>query len=213
MKAIVWFCAGLVLIVAVLFSAAEGIGYYLSSSAAKGTPRLGDGGGDLKSLSDRNQKLKARIEALAPKGVNIVVDTARNILWLKNGSETVRQAVVSCGTGKKLVDPAGKREWVFDTPRGEHAVQVKKVAPDWVKPDWAFIEDGEPIPPKGSKDRVESGVLGDYALGIGNGYYLHGTLYKRLLGRNVSHGCIRIGDEDLEALYKNVPIGARVTIY
>ena len=39
-------------------------------------------------------------------------------------------------------------------------------------------------------------MMGDYALGIGSGYFIHGTLYKRLLGRNVSHGCVRLGDED-----------------
>jgi len=45
---------------------------------------------------------------------------------------------------------------------------------------------------------VEAGVLGDYALGFGQGYFIHGTLYTRLLGRNVTHGCIRVADKDLE---------------
>jgi L,D-transpeptidase YbiS len=55
--------------------------------------------------------------------------------------------------------------------------------------------------------------MGDYALGLGNGYFIHGTLYKRMLGRNVSHGCVRLGDEDLAHLYRNVPIGTRVFIF
>jgi L,D-transpeptidase YbiS len=55
--------------------------------------------------------------------------------------------------------------------------------------------------------------MGDYALGIGNGYFLHGTLYTRLLGRNVTHGCVRIGDADLEYLYKNVPLGTKVYLF
>ena len=55
--------------------------------------------------------------------------------------------------------------------------------------------------------------MGDYALGIGNGFFLHGTLYTRLLGRNVTHGCVRIGDADLEYLYKTVPLGTKVYLF
>ena len=56
-------------------------------------------------------------------------------------------------------------------------------------------------------------MMGDYALGLGRGYFIHGTMYKRLLGRNVSHGCVRLGDEDLKLLYTSIPIGTRVIIY
>jgi L,D-transpeptidase YbiS len=101
---------------------------------------------------------------------------------------------------------------VFDTPRGEFAVNSKLVDPDWIKPDWAFIEEGE-SPPKKFDDRVDSAMLGDYALGFGNGYFIHGTLYTRLLGRNVTHGCVRVGDKDLEAVYKSVPVGSKIFIF
>jgi L,D-transpeptidase YbiS len=60
---------------------------------------------------------------------------------------------------------------------------------------------------------VEEGVLGDYALAFGNGYFIHGTLYKRLLGRNVTHGCIRVGDEDLETIYKLSRLGTKIYIF
>ncbi len=56
-------------------------------------------------------------------------------------------------------------------------------------------------------------MLGRYALGFGNGYFIHGTLYTRLLGTNVTHGCIRLGDADLEHIFKTVPLGATVFIY
>jgi L,D-transpeptidase YbiS len=55
--------------------------------------------------------------------------------------------------------------------------------------------------------------LGDYALYIGDGFIIHGTLFKSLLGRRVTHGCIRLGDEDLEFVYKHAPIGTRVYLY
>jgi lipoprotein-anchoring transpeptidase ErfK/SrfK len=56
-------------------------------------------------------------------------------------------------------------------------------------------------------------VLGDYALILGKGYMIHGTLYQRLIGSPVTHGCVRLLDDDLEAVYKTLPIGSKVFIY
>lgn len=169
-------------------------------------------GPDKTPLAQRAAAARKKLDALQPKGVYIVIDTGANRLWLKNGEAIIREAVVSCGSGGILKDPRGKRTWVFDTPRGQFIVKSKITNPYWVKPDWAFIEEGEPIP-KNLEDRVEAGTLGDYALGFGSGYFIHGTLYTRLLGRNVTHGCVRAGDDDLKFLFKNVPIGARIFIY
>lgn len=198
-----------VLVFAAFFLAVEAAGVYLAlrgqgeEAAVKGRPE---------TLKRKNAVLKKRIEGFSPKGIYVVVDTAENVLYLKRGNEVLRKAVVSSGSGNVLEDPSGERTWVFDTPRGEHRVLKKVVDPDWIKPDWAFIEEGEEIPKK-QKDRIESGVMGKYALGIGNGYLIHGTLYTRLLGRNVTHGCVRVGDEDLEALFKTVQLGAKVIIF
>jgi L,D-transpeptidase YbiS len=163
---------------------------------------------------ERNvQQLEKRMIGLQPKGLYIVIDTSENRLWLKRGDQVIRTAVVSCGSGVVLEEPGGKkRSWVFDTPRGEFSVKTKITNPYWVKPDWAFIEEGEKIP-KSVEDRIEGGTLGDYALGFGEGYFIHGTLYTRLLGRNVTHGCVRVGDDDLKFLYQTVPIGSRIYIY
>jgi lipoprotein-anchoring transpeptidase ErfK/SrfK len=167
---------------------------------------------DIPRVQRSVQALEKKITALQAKGLYIVVDTGENRLYVKRGSEIVRQAVVSCGSGDVLEDPGGKRKWVFDTPRGEFVVKSKIKNPYWVKPDWAFIEEGEPIP-KNQDDRVEGGSLGDYALGFGDGYFIHGTLYTRLLGRNVTHGCVRVGDDDLKEIFKIVPLGAKIYIY
>jgi len=156
--------------------------------------------------------LKNRINMLSPGGIHIVVDTGKNRLYLKKGDKVSREAVVSCGSGNVLQDPSGSRTWVFETPRGEYSVRSRLVNPDWIKPDWAFIEEGESIP-KNFDNRIESGVLGKYALGFGKGYFIHGTLYTRLLGRNVSHGCIRASDKDLEAIFNETPLGARIIIF
>jgi L,D-transpeptidase ErfK/SrfK len=82
----------------------------------------------------------------------------------------------------------------------------------WVKPDWAFLEEGMSVP-SNPADRVESGILGDYALGFGKGYFIHGTLYTRLLGKNVTHGCIRLRDDDLKTVYKLAKVGTPLIIF
>jgi len=166
----------------------------------------------LHSLKFQNALLRKKMEGLQPNDLYIIVDTARNALSLRKGRRTILGAIISCGSGTILTDPSGKREWVFETPRGEFTIQSKYEKPTWIKPDWAFIEEGKPIPKK-SAERAESGMLGDYALGFGNGYFIHGTLYTRLLGRNITHGCIRMGDQDLKTLYDTVPIGTQILIF
>lgn len=166
----------------------------------------------LQQLNRTNRQLKKQIDRLPPRNSYIVIDTALNTLYIKNGNRILQQAVVSCGSGSILREPDGNRRWVFDTPRGEFLIQSKLKKPVWVKPDWAFIEEGIEIP-KEQKARIEPGVLGDYALGFGDGFFIHGTLYTRMLGRNVTHGCIRVGDKDLENLFKNIPVGAKLFIF
>lgn len=156
--------------------------------------------------------LRRRLDAFSPKGVYLVIDTARNVLYVKNNGKVIREAVASSGSGGLLIEPNGKRRWVFDTPRGEFAVESKKRQPVWMKPDWAFIEEGKPLP-HNAKDRLEGGVLGDFALGFGDSYFIHGTLYTRLLGRNVTHGCVRLGDEDLKHVFRLADIGTKLYIY
>jgi L,D-transpeptidase YbiS len=192
------------------FTALLGAGYYLARDTSGPPPAAVVDNPE--ALRAENLKLEKKIEKQRPKGQFLVIDTGRNRLTVRDGDRVVREVVVSCGSGGVLEDPKGGRSWVFDTPRGERQVKSKAKNPTWIKPDWAFIEEGEIIPKK-YDDRVEEGVLGDYALGIGNGYFLHGTLYTRLLGRNVTHGCVRIGDADLEYLYKSVPLGTKVYLY
>jgi L,D-transpeptidase YbiS len=102
---------------------------------------------------------------------------------------------------------------MFKTPRGQYHVQTKTVNPVWKKPDWAFVEAGLPVPPVGHRSRYEYGVLGDYSLSIGNGYLIHGTLYQRFLGLPVTHGCVRLNDEDLASVYYSLSEGSKVFIY
>lgn len=166
----------------------------------------------LRELKAKNRDLTAQLKRNAPQGVYIIIDTGRNILTLKRGDRVLRQGIVSTGSGNILEDPNGRRSWVFDTPHGFFAVKAMIRDPYWVRPDWAFIEEGKPVP-KRLDERVEGGVLGEYALSFGNGFFIHGTLYTRMLGRNVTHGCVRVGDADLEAVYRAVSVGSKIIIF
>jgi lipoprotein-anchoring transpeptidase ErfK/SrfK len=107
----------------------------------------------------------------------------------------------------------GDKVWVFKTPKGKRWIHGKITNPSWNRPDWSFIEEGLPVPKKDDPSRWESGVLGDYAMSMGDGYLIHGTIYKRFLGMPVTHGCIRLNDEDLEIVYNTLSIGSKVYIF
>ena len=157
-------------------------------------------------------KLARQLTSLAPRGVFVTVDAVDNRLQVRSGDKVLRDAVCSAGTGSVLEDPKTGRRWTFDTPRGVRTVKQKKKDPVWTKPEWAFIEEGEDLPKKWS-DRIDTATLGAYALYLGDGYMIHGTLYQRYLGRNVTHGCVRLGDADLEFVYQKVPVGATVFLF
>lgn len=167
----------------------------------------------VRSLQARYKMLSKQLFQLMPHQPYILVDTARNHLYVKRQQEVVLDAIASTGSGTILDKPGdGNSQWVFDTPRGEFLVQSKLTNPVWVKPDWAFIEEGLMVP-KNPADRVEQGVLGEYALGFGKGYFIHGTLYTRLLGKNVTHGCIRLNDGDLKSVYQLARVGTPIMIF
>ncbi len=69
------------------------------------------------------------------------------------------------------------------------------------------------MPPIGTQNRRVDGALGRYRLDLGDGYLLHGTPDKKSIGTAATHGCIRLGDDDIEWLYEHVPVGARIYIY
>lgn len=145
--------------------------------------------------------------------LHIAVDTKANKLYLKKGLRLLWEADCSVGRGGTIKDRKTGRTWLFATPRGEFRIITKIDSPAWMKPDWAYVENNEPVPPPLDASRKVEGELGKYALDIGDGYLIHGTKNEAALGRPVSHGCIRLGAEPLEKLYKAAQVGTRVYIY
>lgn len=77
-----------------------------------------------------------------------------------------------------------------------------------------IIVDGKVlVPPMGTSQRRFKGVLGTHRLNMGNGYAIHGTNRPETVGRAVSHGCVRLLNEDVARLFEMVPVGTPVYIY
>jgi L,D-transpeptidase ErfK/SrfK len=106
----------------------------------------------------------------------------------------------------------GRMDW--DTPLGTTEVAAKTRNPSWRPPESIRAEhaaDGTPLPeiiPPGPNN-----PLGDYALRLTrSGYLIHGTNRPYGVGMRVTHGCVRMYPENIEALFPEVPVGTPVEI-
>lgn len=166
----------------------------------------------LKKAEKNLAALNARLERLIPREPYLIVNSTENQIIVMKGKTLLHKG--TCSTGSNVMLKSwDDRQWFFATPRGMFRIHGKIKNPTWRMPDWAFIEEGLPVPAANSPERFQFGVLGDYALSFGNGYFVHGTLYKRTLGMPVTHGCIRLDDEDLRIVYQNLGVGAKIFVY
>lgn len=166
-----------------------------------------------KAIIDKQLSLlDKRWRSYTPRSYFMIINTASNEFELHKGNELIKKDKCSTGSYILLRDDK-EQQWMFKTPKGEFRIQGKVTSPVWKKPDWAFVEQGLPVPSINHHSRFEYGVLGDYALSLGHGYLIHGTLYQRFLGLPVTHGCVRLNDENLELVYRSLPVGAKVYIY
>lgn len=147
----------------------------------------------------------------------VVIRLAENRLYVFDEGRVLWSAPVGTGTGFQL--RVARRSWHFATPRGIFRVQAKEKDPVWIRPDWSFIEDHLPVPPLDSPRRRVPGTLGNTAIYIGYELAMHGTNKPELVlrpdadARRVSHGCIRLTDEDARKLFYMVEIGTPVLIF
>jgi len=107
-----------------------------------------------------------------------------------------------------------KMDW--HTPLGETRVIAKEKNPSWYPPESVRKEHaarGEPLPAvvKPGPDNP----LGAYKIRLAitpGAYLIHGTNNPLAVGMAVTHGCMRMYPEDIEALFPLVPIGTKVRI-
>jgi L,D-transpeptidase YbiS len=158
------------------------------------------------------ESIERKLQKLQPRSPYLVVNSTANEFYLYNGNELLAQD--KCSTGSYVLLKNGDlQQWMFKTPKGEHRILGKTVNPVWKKPDWAFVEEGLPVPPMNHPSRFEYGVLGEYSLSLGDGYLIHGTLYQRFIGLPVTHGCIRLNKDNLAIVYKKLHVGSKVYLF
>jgi L,D-transpeptidase ErfK/SrfK len=163
-------------------------------------------------LEEENEGLRRFLAAQEDGRMYIVVDTESNRLSLRQGNTVLHTAV--CGTGShQFIESEDGTNWYFETPMGSFTVLGKERNPVWIRPDWSYVEENMPVPAVNDPDRLVRGVLGKYALLLGNGYKIHGTTWTKLLGTHFTHGCISLGDDDLEIVYKSAQTGTKVYLY
>lgn len=118
-----------------------------------------------------------------------LVDKSQNILMLKANDEVLKTYSVSTGAAET------------STPAGTWKVINKLIEPTWYRTG--------AIAPPGSPENI----LGSRWLGLDiPGYGIHGTTDESTIGKNITQGCVRMKNNDIEELYSIIPVGTEVTI-
>jgi lipoprotein-anchoring transpeptidase ErfK/SrfK len=119
---------------------------------------------------------------------SIIVDKSQNTLTLKSGDDVVK--IYDVSTGKDNC-----------TPVGEFTIENKLVNP-------VHYKKGEIVPAE-SPDNV----LGSRWMGLSApSYGIHGTIDEETIGSQITEGCVRMRNKDVEELFVIVPVGTKVTI-
>lgn len=119
---------------------------------------------------------------------SLLVDKSQNVLLLESNGDVVKTYRVS--TGKNNI-----------TPVGTFKITSKLIDPAW-------NHEGKVIPAGDPKN-----ILGTRWLGFNvTGYGVHGTTQPESIGQQVTAGCVRMLNNDVEELYDLLPLGTEITI-
>jgi hypothetical protein len=131
----------------------------------------------------------------------IVIDKRNFQFYLcdRNG-RLLRIGPVAIGKGKTDVG-------AFETPVGIFPISRKVPVDDWVRPDWYFVEEGEPIPQR-HEDRRVPGFF-RYKLVFDGARYIH---YAEATGGRLTHGCLGLDWEDAEAVFHTLEVGSHCIV-
>ena len=138
-------------------------------------------------IKGSNIKIGRKLKIVKAK-FSIVVDKSQNILTLKADEYILKTYRVSTGQN-------------FSTPTGNFKITNKIVEPTWYTAG-AVVPAGSP-----------KNILGSRWLGISQpGYGIHGTTSPQSIGSQVTAGCVRMRNSDVEELYAIVTEGTEVVI-
>jgi lipoprotein-anchoring transpeptidase ErfK/SrfK len=129
---------------------------------------------------------------------------------LAQEKQPARRIVVSIPDRKLAVVEDDRVVRVFDTavgaPKSPSPAGTFSIATRLVDPTW--YHQGKVVPPG------KANPLGTRWLGLSvKGYGIHGTNVPSSIGRNASHGCIRMRNRDVEKLFEMVAVGDQVELY
>ena len=108
----------------------------------------------------------------------------------------------------------GKMDW--KTPLGVTKIVDKRKNPSWYPPESVrkeHVANGDPLPAVVGPG--PDNPLGAFAMRLGitpGAYLIHGTNNPLAVGMAVTHGCMRMYPEDIEALFPQVPVGTPVRL-
>jgi lipoprotein-anchoring transpeptidase ErfK/SrfK len=127
----------------------------------------------------------------------VVIDTPNKFLYLvEDGGRAIRYGI---GVGRPGF-----------TWSGVHTITAKREWPDWRPPE-EMIERQPGLP-----RYMPGGIgnpLGARAMYLGSTLYrIHGSNEPWTIGQNVSSGCIRMRNADVEDLYDRVKVGTKVVV-
>ena len=167
-------------------------------------------------LPGEGTKIKIPTRFVLPRAPRhgIVVNVAELRLYYFPSDAKTPPDGAPAGAQRVITHPIsiGRMDW--STPLGTTTITGKVANPSWTPPqsirdEHAARNDILPrVVPAGPDN-----PLGKHALRLGlPSYLIHGTNKPSGIGMRVTHGCIRMFPEDIEALYKTVPAGTAVNL-
>jgi lipoprotein-anchoring transpeptidase ErfK/SrfK len=157
------------------------------------------------TMIDIEERMK-RLAALT----GVMLMATAEALAAENQARPARRIVVSLADRKLAVVEAGRVVKVFSTavgapvspsPTGSYEIINRLAEPTW-------YGHGKVVPPG------KSNPIGTRWIGLSaKGYGIHGTNVPSSIGHNVSHGCIRLRNADVEELFGLVAVGDTVELY
>jgi lipoprotein-anchoring transpeptidase ErfK/SrfK len=146
--------------------------------------------------------------------VEAVDDSSRTYLLLRLQERTLYMVTYDVAGGaptdvQSFPVAIGRRE--YETPTGVFAVTDKATDPDWVQFDWKDPSRAIRLVPPGPDNPLGRRWIG-FASGYGWQIGFHGTPHPELLGQAVSHGCVRMRNDDVVKVYDRVRIGTVVIV-
>lgn len=137
------------------------------------------------SEAERQAQKEQGQEQETQPDIRLVVDISERELYVFQNNDTLRTLPVAVGSSE------------YPTPTGDFEIHQIDWNPDWTPPESEWSEDEEYTPP-GDPDNP----MGRVRMVYQSPYSIHGTDELESLGKAVSHGSIRVANEEAIELAK-----------